>query len=62
MTLAKYELIDAEKACHSIARMCAWLGVNRAGIDGGFIGWKGWSSCQVDLVRRTPPSVGIRRS
>ncbi|WP_440082169.1 IS3 family transposase [Streptosporangium sp. LJ11] len=31
MTLAKYELIDAEKACHSIARMCAWLGVSRSG-------------------------------
>jgi transposase InsO family protein len=31
MTLAKYELIDAEKARHSIARMCAWLGVSRSG-------------------------------
>lgn len=31
MTLAKYELIDVEKACHSIARMCAWLGVSRSG-------------------------------
>ncbi|MEU7839019.1 IS3 family transposase [Nonomuraea sp. NPDC049129] len=31
MTLAKYELIDAEKACHAIARMCAWLGVSRSG-------------------------------
>ncbi|WP_440105563.1 hypothetical protein [Streptosporangium sp. H16] len=36
--------------------------LNRAGIDGGFIGWKGWSSCQVDLVLRIPLSVGIRRS
>ncbi|MEV0830088.1 hypothetical protein [Nonomuraea rubra] len=31
MTLAKYELIDAEKANHKIARMCAWLGVSRSG-------------------------------
>ncbi|WP_326631470.1 IS3 family transposase [Nonomuraea fuscirosea] len=31
MTLAKYELIDAEKASHKIARMCAWLGVSRSG-------------------------------
>ncbi|MEV0624002.1 IS3 family transposase [Nonomuraea sp. NPDC050404] len=31
MTLAKYELIDAEKARHSIARMCAWLGVSSSG-------------------------------
>ncbi|MFD8531637.1 IS3 family transposase [Streptosporangium canum] len=31
MTLAKYELIDAEKAHHPIARMCAWLGVSRSG-------------------------------
>ncbi|TLF71158.1 DDE-type integrase/transposase/recombinase [Nonomuraea sp. KC401] len=31
MTLAKYELIDAEKACHSIVKMCAWLGVSRSG-------------------------------
>ncbi|MEW9556419.1 IS3 family transposase [Nonomuraea sp. NPDC050783] len=31
MTLAKYELIDAEKARHSIARMCAWLEVSRSG-------------------------------
>ncbi|GAA2906603.1 IS3 family transposase [Streptosporangium fragile] len=31
MTLAKYELIDAEKAHHKIARMCAWLGVSRSG-------------------------------
>ncbi|MBB2910558.1 cytosine/adenosine deaminase-related metal-dependent hydrolase [Streptosporangium becharense] len=25
MTLAEYELLDAEKAHHSIARRCAWL-------------------------------------
>jgi putative transposase len=31
MTLAKYELIDAEKAHHAIARMCAWLKVSRSG-------------------------------
>nr|WP_103962645.1 IS3 family transposase [Nonomuraea solani] len=31
MTLAMYELIDAEKADHKIARMCAWLGVSRSG-------------------------------
>ncbi|MGR6924327.1 IS3 family transposase [[Actinomadura] parvosata] len=31
MTLAKYELIDAEKAHHKITRMCAWLGVSRSG-------------------------------
>ncbi|MEU8151947.1 hypothetical protein [Nonomuraea sp. NPDC048901] len=31
MTLAKYELIDAKKAHHAIARMCAWLGVSRSG-------------------------------
>ncbi|MEV0391442.1 IS3 family transposase, partial [Nonomuraea sp. NPDC050643] len=31
MTLAKYELIDAEKACHSIVKMCAWLQVSRSG-------------------------------
>ncbi|WP_329087759.1 MULTISPECIES: IS3 family transposase [unclassified Streptosporangium] len=31
MTLAKYELIDAEKACHAIARMCTWLNVSRSG-------------------------------
>jgi transposase InsO family protein len=31
MTLAKYELIDAEKAHHAIARMCAWLQVSRSG-------------------------------
>ena len=31
MTLAKHELIDAEKANHKIARMCAWLGVSRSG-------------------------------
>ncbi|MEV0828858.1 hypothetical protein [Nonomuraea rubra] len=31
MTLATYELIDAEKACHSIVKMCAWLDVSRSG-------------------------------
>ncbi|WP_085996038.1 IS3 family transposase [Nonomuraea coxensis] len=31
MTLAKYELIDAEKARHSIVKMCAWLSVSRSG-------------------------------
>ncbi|MFD0889444.1 IS3 family transposase [Streptosporangium algeriense] len=31
MTLAKYELIDAEKATHSIVRMCRWLQVSRSG-------------------------------
>lgn len=31
MTLAKYELIDAEKAHHKIAKMCAWLEVSRSG-------------------------------
>ncbi|GIH97981.1 transposase [Planobispora siamensis] len=31
MTLATYELIDAEKAHHKIAKMCAWLGVSRSG-------------------------------
>jgi DNA helicase-2/ATP-dependent DNA helicase PcrA len=31
MTLAEYELIDAEKAHHPIARMCAWLGMSRSG-------------------------------
>ncbi|MEV4395325.1 hypothetical protein [Nonomuraea sp. NPDC049607] len=31
MTLAEYELIDAEKAHHPTARMCAWLGVSRSG-------------------------------
>lgn len=31
MTLAKYELIDAEKATHSIVRMCQWLRVSRSG-------------------------------
>ncbi|GAA3000549.1 IS3 family transposase [Streptosporangium longisporum] len=31
MTLAKYELIDAEKAHHAIARMCTWLNVSRSG-------------------------------
>ncbi|MEU7988289.1 hypothetical protein AB0B56_25800 [Streptosporangium canum] len=31
MTLAKYELIDAEKAHHPIVKMCAWLGVSRSG-------------------------------
>ncbi|WP_411268451.1 IS3 family transposase [Nonomuraea sp. PA05] len=36
MTLAKYELIDAEKACHSIVKMCAWLGVSRS----GFYEWR----------------------
>lgn len=33
MTLAKYELIDAEKARHSIVKMCAWLQVSRSGFD-----------------------------
>ncbi|MEV4179665.1 IS3 family transposase [Nonomuraea sp. NPDC049709] len=37
MTLAKYELIDAEKAHHKIARMCAWLGVSRS----GYYEWRG---------------------
>ncbi|WP_225878680.1 hypothetical protein [Spongiactinospora rosea] len=37
MTLAKYELIDAEKAHHAIARMCAWLGVSRS----GYYEWRG---------------------
>ncbi|WP_307558032.1 IS3 family transposase [Streptosporangium lutulentum] len=36
MTLAKYELIDAEKAHHAIARMCTWLGVSRS----GFYEWR----------------------
>jgi len=36
MTLAKYELIDAEKARHSIVKMCAWLGVSRS----GFYEWR----------------------
>lgn len=31
MTLAKYELIDAEKACHSTVKICAWLDVSRSG-------------------------------
>ncbi|MEV1239706.1 hypothetical protein ACIBO2_39100 [Nonomuraea sp. NPDC050022] len=31
MTLAGYELIDAEKAHHPIARMCAWPSVSRSG-------------------------------
>ncbi|WP_109527518.1 IS3 family transposase [Nocardia aurea] len=31
MTLAKYELIDAEKAHHAIVKMCAWLKVSRSG-------------------------------
>ncbi|MBG0831525.1 IS3 family transposase [Planomonospora sp. ID67723] len=31
MTLAKFELIDAEKAHHKIAEMCAWLGASRSG-------------------------------
>lgn len=31
MTLAKFELIDAEKAHHAIARMCGWLEVSRSG-------------------------------
>lgn len=31
MTLAKYELVDADKACHAIARMCTWLNVSRSG-------------------------------
>ncbi|WP_433436135.1 hypothetical protein [Nonomuraea sp. CA-141351] len=25
MTLAKYELIDSEKACHPIVKMCAFV-------------------------------------
>ncbi|MGN9847560.1 IS3 family transposase [Nonomuraea sp. H19] len=37
MTLAKYELIDAEKARHSILKMCAWLGVSRS----GYYEWRG---------------------
>ncbi|MDN3355870.1 IS3 family transposase, partial [Actinomadura sp. DC4] len=28
---ASYELIDAEKAEHTIMDMCAWLGVSRSG-------------------------------
>ncbi|MGW0587200.1 IS3 family transposase [Streptosporangium sp. NPDC002607] len=31
MTLAKFELIDAEKAHHAIVNMCAWLEVSRSG-------------------------------
>jgi len=31
MTLAKFELIDAEKAHHTIVNMCAWLEVSRSG-------------------------------
>ncbi|MEU1737585.1 IS3 family transposase [Streptosporangium sp. NPDC020145] len=31
MTLATYELIDAQKANHSIVRMCRWLRVSRSG-------------------------------
>lgn len=36
--------------------------LNRAGIDGDFIGWKGWSPCQVDPVPLTPPSVATHQS
>lgn len=36
MTLAKYELIDADKAPHSIVKMCAWLQVSRS----GFYEWR----------------------
>jgi hypothetical protein len=28
---AKFELIDAEKADHAIAKICAWLEVSRSG-------------------------------
>ncbi|WP_329082881.1 MULTISPECIES: hypothetical protein [unclassified Streptosporangium] len=28
---ARFELIDAEKADHAIAKMCAWLEVSRSG-------------------------------
>lgn len=31
MMLAKYELIDVEKAHHAIVKMCAWLNVSRSG-------------------------------
>ncbi|MGW3350992.1 hypothetical protein ACWDA3_47490 [Nonomuraea rubra] len=31
MTLVTYELIDAEKARHSIVKMCTWLGLSRSG-------------------------------
>ena len=33
---AKYELIDAEKANHTIADMCRWLAVSRS----GFYEWR----------------------
>lgn len=28
---ARYEFIDAQKACYPIVKMCAWLGVSRSG-------------------------------
>ncbi|MFI0425274.1 IS3 family transposase [Spongiactinospora sp. 9N601] len=37
MTLAKYELIDAEKAGYKIIDMCRWLQVSRS----GFYEWRG---------------------
>ncbi|GGK93960.1 hypothetical protein Ppa06_62220 [Planomonospora parontospora subsp. parontospora] len=49
MTLAKYELIDAEKANHTIARMCAWLEVSRS----GYYEWR-------DRPRPRPPRNAAR--
>ena len=37
MTLARFELIDAEKAHYKIAKMCAWLEVSRS----GYYEWRG---------------------
>ncbi|MEO3795850.1 IS3 family transposase [Nonomuraea sp. B10E15] len=34
---ARFELIDAEKADHTVAAMCAWLGVSRS----GYYEWRG---------------------
>lgn len=38
MTLAKFELIDAERAHHTVSKMCAWLEVSRS----GYYEWRGW--------------------
>ncbi|GII89763.1 transposase [Sphaerisporangium siamense] len=40
MTLAKYELIDAEKATHRIVRMCRWLQVSTLRGEPPYYEWR----------------------
>ncbi|MFC4586969.1 methyltransferase domain-containing protein [Sphaerisporangium corydalis] len=60
VTSIEYDQEVAARAGKAITE--AGYTLNRAGIDGDFIGWKGWSPCQVDPVPLTLPSVAIHRS